>query len=96
MKIGKTQLEHQSDIVNRMSNELAKRFFRYANENTEEPIDSTLIDLSKSIGYLTIVNNSVVKSYKQEKRLAALESRIKSNFAIPMQIFEESQLQKYR
>jgi len=96
MKIGKTQLEHQSDIVNRMSNELAKRFFMYANNNTDEPVDSTLIDLSKSIGYLTIVNNSVVKSFKQEKRLKALEDRIKSNLSIPMRIFEESNLEQYR
>ncbi len=96
MKIGKTELEHQSDIVNKMSNELAKRFFRYANNNTDEPIDSTLIDLSKSIGYLTIVNNSVVKSFKQEKRLKAIEDRIKSNLSIPMRIFEEPHLEKYR
>lgn len=89
MKIGKTQLEHQSDVVSKMSDELAKRFFRYASQNKEEPIDNTLIDLSKSIGYLTIVNNSVQKIFKQEKRIKALEDKLKSNLSVPMRMFEE-------
>ena len=95
MNIGKTQLEHQSDVVSRMSNELAKRFFKYAKMNKDEPISNTLIDLSKSIGYLTIVNNSVEKTFKQEKRLKSLEDKLK-NAPINMQMFEEAPLEKYR
>lgn len=95
MKIGITQLEHQSDIVSRMSDELAKRFFKYAKMNEEESISNTLIDLSKSIGYLTIVNNSVEKTFKQEKRLKLLENKM-SNMPINMTMFEEAPLEKYR
>ena len=95
MNIGKTQLEHQSDVVNRMSDELAKRFFKYAKNNEDEPISNTLIDLSKSIGYLTIVNNSVEKTFKQEKRLKKIEDRIK-DLPVNMQMFEEAPLQEYR
>lgn len=95
MNIGKTQLEHQSDVVSRMSDELAKRFFKYAQMNEDEPISNTLIDLSKSIGYLTIVNNSVEKTFKQEKRLKNLENKM-SNMPINMTMFEEAPLEKYR
>lgn len=97
MNIGKSQLEHQSDIVNRMSHELAKRFFKYAKKNQDEPIDDQLINLSKSIGYLTIVNNSVEKTFKQEKRLKVVESRLK-DLPLNMQMFnkpEEMQV-KYK
>lgn len=96
MKIGKTQLEHQSDIVSRMSEGLAKRFFKYAKQNKDNSIDSTLINLSKSIGYLTIVNNSVVKTIKIENRLRALEDTLKTNITISMGMFEEPDLAKYR
>ena len=96
MNTGKTELEHQSDVVSNMTNELAKRFFIYAKRNEDEPVDSTLIELSKSIGYLTLVNNSVHKTFKQEKRLKALEEKIKTNLSVPMRIFEEPQLEKYR
>ena len=95
MKIGKTTLEHQSDVVSNMSDVLAKRFFRYANSNENEPVDNTLIDLSKSIGYLTIVSNSVEKSFKQEKRLRVLEDKMK-NAPLNMTMFEEAPLGKYR
>lgn len=95
MKIGKTQLEHQSDVVIRMSNELAKRFFKYAKNNDDEPVEDQLINLSKSIGYLTIVNNSVEKTFKQEKRLKLLENKMK-NLPINMTMFEEAPLEQYR
>ena len=104
MNIGKTELEHQSDIVSGMANELAKRFFTYARLNEGEPVDSTLIDLSKSIGYLTLVNNSVHKSFKQEKRIKSLEEKMKVNLSVPIKglekegqrMLEDSQLEKYR
>jgi len=95
MKIGKSQLEHQSDVVVNMTNILAKRFFKYASKNKEQPIDDQLINLSKSIGYLTIVNNSVEKSFKQEKRIKLLESRM-SDIPINTSMFEEAPLEKFR
>lgn len=96
MKIGQTPLEHQADIISSMTDVLAKRFFRYAKNEEEESTD-VLTDLSKSIGYLTVVSNSVEKTFKQEKRLKRIEDQMK-DLPLNMQMFnkpEEMQV-KYR
>lgn len=97
MKIGQTPLEHQADIISSMSDVLAKRFFRYAKLNDEIESTDVLTDLSKSIGYLTVVSNSVEKTFKQEKRLKRIEDQMK-DLPLNMQMFnkpEEMQV-KYR
>lgn len=94
MKKGKSDLEHQGDIILNMSNRLARRFFKYENENQKEDLNY-LTDLSKSIGYLTVVNTNVNRTVKQENRLSALEEKLK-NTPINMTMFEETPLEEYR
>ncbi len=96
MKMGKSDIEHQADIVVNMTNILATRFFKFSKELTEKDDMEYLTDLAKSIGYLTGVSTNVNKSFKQEKRLKVLEEKLKSNLSIPMQMFEETPLEKYR
>ncbi len=93
MNTGKALLEHQADIISGMTDILAKRFFKYSRNDSLD--DDTLIDLSKSVGYLTLVNNSVSKTFKQEKRLKSLEEKLK-NTPINTTMFEEAPLEKYR
>ena len=94
--MGKSDIEHQADIVLNITNILAARFFKFSKELTDKDDLEYLTDLSKSIGYLTVVNTNVTKTFKQEKRLKVLEEKIKSNLSVPMRIFEEPQLEKYR
>ena len=92
MNKSKAILEHQSDVVNAMSDILAKRFFKFA---TQEDMDELLMGLSKSVGYLALVNTSINKSFKQEKRLKALEEKLE-NSPLNMTMFEDAPLQQYR
>ena len=94
--MGKSDIEHQADIVLNITNILASRFFKFSKELTDKDDLEYLTELAKSIGYLTGVITNVNKTFKQEKRLKALEDKLKSNMSIPMRMFEEPQLEKYR
>lgn len=94
--MGKSDIEHQADIVLNITNVLASRFFKFSKELTDKDDMEYLTELAKSIGYLTGVNTNVTKTFKQEKRLKILEEKLKSNLSIPMKMFEEPQLEQYR
>jgi len=95
MKMGRSDIEHQADIVVNMTNVLAIRFFKFAKDLTEKDDMEYLTDLAKSIGYLTGVSTNVNKSFKHEKRLKVIEDKLKNT--IPnMQMFEDAPLEKYR
>jgi len=96
MKMGRSDIEHQADVVNSMTNILAARFFKFAKQLTHKDDMEYLTDLAKSIGYLTGVSTNVHKTFKHEKRIAAIEEKLKINLAIPMRMFEEPQMEKYR
>jgi len=95
MKMGRSDIEHQADIVVNMTNVLATRFFKFAKDLTEKDDMEYLTDLAKSIGYLTGVSTNVNKSFKQEKRLKAIEDKLK-NITPNMQMFEAAPLEQYR
>jgi len=96
MKMGKSDIEHQADVVLNITNILAARFFKFAKTLTDKDDMEYLTELAKSIGYLTGVNTNVHKTFKHEKRLKAIEDKLKLNMAIPMKMFEEPQLEQYR
>lgn len=96
MKRGRSDIEHQADVILNMTNILAKRFFKFAKDLTDKNDMEYLTDLAKSIGYLTGVSTNVHKTFKHEKRIQAIEDKLKANLAIPMGMFEEPKLEKYR
>jgi len=96
MKMGRSDIEHQADIVSNMTNILATRFFKFAKTLTHKDDMEYLTELAKSIGYLTGVSTNVQKTFKHEKRIKAIEDKLKSNLSTPMRMFEEPQLEKYR
>jgi len=95
MKMGRTDIEHQADIVVNMTNILATRFFKFSKTLTHKDDMEYLTELAKSIGYLTGVSTNVHKTFKQEKRLKILEDKMK-NTTPNMSMFEEAPLEKYR
>jgi len=93
--VGKSDIEHQADIVSKMTQVLAARFFKFSKELTDKDDMEYLIELSKSIGYLTIVSNSVNKTVKHADRLKVLENKLK--YMMPnMQMFDDAPLGKYK
>lgn len=90
--MGRSDIEHQSDIVVNMTNILAARFFKFAKQLTEKDDMEYLTELAKSIGYLTGVSTNVNKSFKQEKRLKDIEDKLKKlQLPINMQMFNDPQ-----
>lgn len=97
MKMGKSDIEHQADIVLNITNILASRFFKFSKDLTDKDDMEYLTDLAKSIGYLTGVSTNVNKTFKLVKRLTDVEDKLKkSDLSVPMKMFEEPQLEKYR
>lgn len=80
MNKGKTILEHDYDILRRMQDILAKRFFLYHNSIEGEKIhpDDTahLSDIAGRIGFLVNVSVGVEKAVRLEQRLAKIEKRM--------------------
>lgn len=96
MKRGRSDIEHQADIVLNITNILATRFFKFAKQLTHKDDMEYLTELAKSIGYLAGVSTNINKTFKHEIRLMAIEDKLKSNMAIPMRMFEEPKLEQYR
>jgi len=96
MKIGQTEIEHQSDIINAMLNDTARRYFKYSKLNPDTDQTGILSQLSRDAGYLIATNLVAIKTFKQEKRLKVLEEKIKTDLSTPMRMFEEPQMEKYR
>lgn len=97
MKTGKSDMEHSSDVVLQIFNRLAKRFMKYESTNKDaESVVDYLVKLAGSIGYMGQINGAIHKTFKQDQRLTAIESKLKTNLAIPMAMFEEPKLEKYR
>lgn len=96
MKIGKSDMEHMSDVMLQIFNRLSTRFIVYENKNedTENTINY-LTKLSGSIGYMAQINGGIHKSFRQEKRIKILENKIK-NIPINTTMFEEAPLEKFR
>jgi len=95
MKMGKSDIEHQADIILNMTNLLGARFFKFAKELTDKGDMSYLTELAKSIGYLTGVSSGINKTFKNEKRLQRLEEKVK-NPTFNMQMFDDTPLEKFR
>ena len=97
MHVGKSDIEHTSDVMLQIFNRLSKRFMKYEGNNDDSvPTVDYLTKLAGSIGYMAQINGGIHKSFKQEKRLKVLEEKIKSNLSVAMRMFEEPQLEKYR
>jgi len=98
MNKGKNILEHHNDINNHMYDVLAKRFFMIASSDIQGPKDDIdfLTKISGSLGHLSHVSVGIEKTFKHEKRLKAIEDKLKTNFATSMRMFEEPQMEKYR
>lgn len=80
MKIGKSLLEHDQDILTRMQDILAVRFFKY---NKTIPTNEIKIEdsehlsgLAKSIAYIINVAVSVEKVTRLEQRLVKIEKKL--------------------
>jgi len=97
MKIGKSDMEHSSDVMLQIFDRLSERFMKYENQNdTSESTIDYLTKLAGSIGYMGQINGAIHKSFKVTKRIAALEERVKNTQLFNMAMFEEAPLQKYR
>jgi len=102
--VGKSEMEHMFDGVNKMYDVLVSRFMILSEGETEPDVDRSeedtidyLTNLAKSAAFLAQTNSSISKSYKQEKRLKAIEEKLKnSQLPINMRMFEEPQLEQYR
>lgn len=94
MKIGKSNIEHQADVINNMTNILGMRFFKFSKDLTDKEDMSYLESLAKSVGYMINVSTAVEKTFKHEKRIKMMEDKLKSYGT--MHMFEEPQLEKYR
>ncbi len=97
MKVGKSDMEHSSDVVTQIFNRLAKRFIIYESNNDDsQVVVDYLTKLAGSIGYMAQINGGIYKSFKQERRLKLLDEKVKVNLSIPMRMLEAPQLEKYR
>jgi len=97
MKMGRSDIEHQADIILNMTNILAARFFKFSKTLTHKDDMEYLTELAKSIGYLTGVSTNVNKTFKQEKRLKIVEEKL-NNTQLPtnMKMFEEPPMEKWK
>ena len=93
--MGKSDIEHQADIVLNMTDILASRFFKFAKDLTAKDDMEYLTELAKSIGYLTGVSTNVNKTFKLVNRLKVVEDKLK-NTTPNMQMFEEAPLEKWK
>jgi len=97
MNIGKSDMEHCSDVMLNIFDKLSKRFMIYEKNNDDSlSVVEYLTNLSGSIGYMAQINGSIHKTFKHEKRIKALELKIGNDFSIPMRMLEEPQLENYR
>ena len=81
MNKGKSLLEHDLDIINRMQDVLAKRFFTYDKSIPEEDgitkqDTEHLSDLASRVGYLVNVAVAVEKAVRLEQRLSKIEKKL--------------------
>jgi len=101
--VGKSEMEHMFDGANQMYDVLLSRFMilhkgedKADVDRSEKDTNDYLTSLAKSAAFLAQTNSAISKSYKQEKRLKAIEEKLKNNFSIHMQMFEEPDMGKYR
>jgi len=97
MKIGKSDMEHSSDVMLQIFDRLSKRFMKYESKNDEsESTVDYLTKLAGSIGYTSQINAAIHKAFKYEKRLRVVEDKLNSLDSYNMTMFEESPLENYR
>ena len=96
MNKDETGMDYNTRVLQSIVHDQATRYFKFTRAHKEREFDKETAELACKVGYTLNIASGIHKSYKQEKRLKALEEKIKLNLAVPMQIFEEPQLEKYR
>jgi len=89
-------MDYNSRTLQSILADQATRYFKFTNAHKEREFDKETADLACKVSYTLNIASGIHKTFKQEKRLKALEDRIKINMAIPMRMFEEPQMEKYR
>ena len=92
---GETEMDYNNRTLQSIVADQASRYFKYTKEFAERVDDKDTADLACKVGYILNIASGIHKSFKQEKRLKALEEKLK-NTPLNMQMFEEAPLEQYR
>jgi len=97
MPKGESEMDYNNRTLQSIIFDQASRYFKFTKAHTERVFDKETADLACKVGYTLNIASGIHKTFKQEKRLKALEEKLKSsNLSLPMRMFEEPQLEKYR
>jgi len=91
-----SDMEYNTRTLQSIIKDQSKRYFKFTNNHPETDFNKEAADLACKVGYTLNIAAGIQKTFKQEKRLKALEEKLKNNLSVPMRMFEEPQLEKYR
>jgi len=95
MPIGESEMDYNNRTLQSIITDQASRYFKFTKAHTEREFDKETADLACKVGYTLNIASGIHKSFKQEKRLKALEEKLK-NGTLNMSMFEDAPLEKYR
>lgn len=95
MKVGESEMDYNNRTLQSLVSDQASRYFKFTKGHKEREFDKETADLATKVGYILNIASGIHKSFKQEKRIKALEKKMK-DLPINMTMFEESPLQEYR
>lgn len=91
MSKGESDMDYNNRTLQSIISDQASRYFKFTKAHTEREFDKETADLACKVGYTLNIASGIHKSFKQEKRLKALEDKLKNNMATSMQMFNDPQ-----
>ena len=95
MKIGESDMEYNIRTLESIIRDQATKYFKYVKVFDDESDATKSAELANKCAFNINVAGAIHKTYRQESRITALESKMK-NQPINTSIFEEAPLKEYR
>ncbi len=95
MKVGESEMDYNSRTLQSIVFDQAARYFKHTKAYTDTTDDKEIAELATKVGYVLNIAAGIHKSFKQEKRIKLLESKMK-DYSINTSMFEEAPLKEYR
>lgn len=95
MKTGESEMDYNSRTLQSIVSDQATRYFKYTKSFKDRSDDKDTAELACKVGYVLNIAAGIHKSFNQEKRIKAIESKMKG-MPINTTMFEEAPLKEYR
>lgn len=95
MKTAESEMDYNIRTLQSMIHDQATRYFMFTKTFRDESDAKLAAELANKCAYNINIAGTIHKTFKQEKRLKALEEKLK-NTPINTTMFEEAPLQEYR